>query len=71
MWISEKDVLAQARFGLPKCIWDFARAKKEVHDEFESLCKMTTRIKEAGAEISDAVDFPSAKEIISPDGWDW
>ena len=32
---------------------------------------LVKRIKEAGAEIVEPSDLPSAEEIIPPSGWDW
>ncbi|KAK2757532.1 hypothetical protein FQN54_004501 [Arachnomyces sp. PD_36] len=71
-WVSNKDALKGARFGLPsRRIWDAARTKSEVRLEYDTLMKVINRLEEAGAEIIEGADFPSAEEIISPDGWDW
>ena len=69
-WVRNKDALKGARFGLPsKRIWDAARNGNEL--EYSTLMRTINKIKEAGAEIILGADFPSADEIISPDGWDW
>jgi amidase len=44
------------------------RAEKE--QEYNSLMDLIEKIKQAGAHVVK-VNFPSAEEIIPPDGWDW
>ncbi|KAI0513013.1 amidase signature domain-containing protein [Xylaria bambusicola] len=70
-WLATKDVLKGARFGLPsKRIWEKARSSESHKAEYLALIELIKQIEEAGAEVFD-VDFPSAEEIISPDGWNW
>ncbi|KAF2760972.1 amidase family protein [Pseudovirgaria hyperparasitica] len=69
--LAKKDALRGARFGLPsKRVWDAASKNKNSVFEYTTLREVTARLEKAGAQIVD-VDFPSAEEIISPDGWDW
>lgn len=70
-WLSKQDALKGARFGMPwKRVWE--SASKNVQRKYEYACLKETmrKIETAGAQVVD-VDFPSAEEIISPDGWDW
>jgi amidase len=70
-WLSKKDALKGARFGLPwKRVWEVARKCAEKRLEYTSLMRLIEQIKKAGAQIVK-VDFPSAEEIIPPGGWDW
>ena len=51
-------------------MWETA-SKSEAHKlEYETLRTVTERIREAGAEVIEGTDFPSAEEIIPPTGWD-
>ena len=69
--ISTKSDLQGARFGMPwKRVWEQASMNKEATYAYRKLLQVIEDIKNAGAEIVD-VDFPSAEEIISPDGWSW
>jgi amidase len=70
-WLSKKDVLKGARFGIPwKRVWETA-SKNATHGlEYDSLMELMKKIEKAGALVVK-VDFPSAEEIISPGGWDW
>ncbi|KAK5630596.1 hypothetical protein RRF57_006311 [Xylaria bambusicola] len=70
-WLAMKDVLKGAKFGLPsKRVWGKASNSPGHKREYLALMKLIRQIEEAGAEVFD-VDFPSAEEIISPNGWDW
>ncbi|KAI0809936.1 amidase signature domain-containing protein [Xylaria sp. FL0064] len=70
-WLAKKNALKGARFGLPwKRVWQTASNSVEHKSEYLALRRLICKIKEAGAQVFD-LDFPSAEEIISPDGWDW
>jgi amidase len=70
-WLAKKDALKGVKFGLPlKRVWEAASRNTNHKSEYVALKKLTEQIADAGAQILD-VDFPSAEEIISPDGWDW
>ncbi|KAN0090491.1 amidase family protein [Hyaloscypha variabilis] len=70
-WLSDKNALKGARFGLPwKRVWQIASEDAEKKLQYNSLMDLIKKIEETGATIV-ASDFPSAEEIISPDGWDW
>jgi amidase len=70
-WLSKKDVLKGARFGIPwKRVWETAGKNATKGLEYDSLMELIKEIEKAGALVVD-VDFPSAEEIISPSGWDW
>lgn len=69
-FVATKSSLRGARFGMPwKKVWESAAAP-EKSLEYRALMDAVDRIKAAGALVLD-VDFPSADEIMSPDGWDW
>ncbi|KAF1832859.1 amidase family protein [Decorospora gaudefroyi] len=69
--LAKKDALKGARFGLPsKRVWEAASKRTKHKSEYDALKKVTEQMIGAGAQIFD-VDFPSAEEIIAPDGWDW
>lgn len=71
-WVSGRDDLRGAKFGLPlNRVWEAASAKNEYKLEYNILTTIIDRIREAGAEVFDGTDFPSAEEVISPNGWDW
>jgi amidase len=70
-WLSDKNALKAARFGLPwKRVWQIASEDVEKKLQYNSLTDLIKKIEEADATIVTS-DFPSAEEIISPDGWDW
>jgi amidase len=70
-WLSKKDALKGARFGLPwKRVWEVASKSAESALEYNSLMDLIGKIEKAGAQVVK-VDFPSAEEIIPPNGWDW
>jgi amidase len=70
-WIAKKDALKGARFGLPsKRVWETASKSAKHKSEYTTLKELTKKIEKAGAQVFE-VDFPSAEEIISPNGWDW
>jgi amidase len=70
-WLSNKDVLRGAKFGMPyKQIWESASQSSKHKDPYETLRQVVKQMEEAGAQVFD-VNFPSAEEIISSDGWDW
>ncbi|KAI0426056.1 amidase signature domain-containing protein [Xylaria sp. FL1042] len=70
-WLAKKDALKGAKFGLPwKRVWEAASNSVEHKSEYLALKDLINQIEGAGAQVFD-VDFPSAEEIISPDGWDW
>lgn len=70
-WLTKRDVLKGAKFGLPsKRVWEAASNIPRYRRQYSALRKLIKGIEEAGAQVYD-VDFPSAEEIISPDGWDW
>lgn len=69
--LAKKDALRGTRFGLPwRRVWETASQNTGKKSEYEALKRLTKQMEEAGAQIM-YVDFPSAEEIISPEGWDW
>jgi amidase len=69
--VSKRDVLKGAKFGLPwKRIWEKA-SEKEPKVHYDELMAVVKRIREAGAEVIEWTDLPSAETIIPPSGWDW
>ncbi|TGJ87847.1 hypothetical protein E0Z10_g940 [Xylaria hypoxylon] len=70
-WLANKDALKGAKFGLPsRRVWEAASNSIDHKSEYLALKKLIKQIERAGARVVD-VDFPSAEEIISPEGWDW
>ena len=70
-WLAKKDALQGARFGLPwRRVWETASKNARSKTEYTALMEVTKQLEKAGAQVID-VDFPSADEIIPPDGWDW
>jgi len=70
-WLSKKDALKGARFGLPwKRVWEAASKCAEKGLEYNSLMELIEKIEKAGAQVVK-VDFPSAEDIIPSGGWDW
>ena len=70
-WLAKKDALKDAKFGLPmKRVWESARGNANHRSEYTALIALTKQIEREGAQVLN-VDFPSAEEIISPEGWDW
>ncbi|KAI1313122.1 amidase signature domain-containing protein [Xylaria venustula] len=70
-WLADKDALKGAKFGLPSTrVWEAASNSIDHKSEYLALKRLIKRIEEAGARVID-VEFPSAEEIISPNGWDW
>jgi amidase len=51
-------------------VWQTASKNTSVCQEYISLMEITEQLEEPGA-IFVKVDFPSAEEIISPEGWEW
>lgn len=69
--LAKRDALKGARFGLPmKRVWESAEKNAKHRSEYRTLMKLISRMRNAGAQIVD-VDFPSAEDIISQEGWDW
>ncbi|KAI9893924.1 MAG: hypothetical protein M1814_005477 [Vezdaea aestivalis] len=70
-WLATKEALEGAKFGMPMTrVWEAARKSETHRSEYIALMKFIKQIEEAGAQVFD-VGFASAKEIISPDGWNW
>jgi amidase len=70
-WLCKQDVLKGARFGLPwKRVWESASKNVQRKSEYTCLKETIEKIEKAGAKVVE-IDFPSAEEIISPNGWDW
>lgn len=70
-WLANKDALKGAKFGLPwRRVWEAASNSTDHQSEYLALTTLIKKIERAGARVVD-VDFPSAEEIISPEGWDW
>ncbi|CAI4214031.1 unnamed protein product [Parascedosporium putredinis] len=68
-FVSDKSALKGARFAMPwKRVWELASEKEYPYNIF---MKTIDRIRDAGAEVYEHVDFPSAEDIISPGKWDW
>ncbi|KAI9708774.1 MAG: hypothetical protein M1820_003729 [Bogoriella megaspora] len=71
LWLAKQDALKGAKFGLPwKRVWETASQSAKHNSEYLALRELTKQIERAGAQVHE-VDFPSAEEIISPEGWDW
>ncbi|KAI1936815.1 hypothetical protein LOZ66_004321 [Ophidiomyces ophidiicola] len=71
-FISQRDALKGARFGLPwQHVWKMASENEQLKIHYETLKAVIADMKSAGAEIFEGADFPSAKEIIPPTVWDW
>jgi amidase len=69
-WLSKKNVLKGARFGIPwKRVWERASQNVAKRLEYNSLMELIEKIEKAGALVVK-VNFPSAEEIISTGGWD-
>jgi amidase len=70
-WLSKQDALRGARFGLPWTrVWEAASKNANRKVDYTVLRETIKQLEKAGAQVIE-VDFPSAEEIISPDGWDW
>ncbi|KAI1358530.1 amidase signature domain-containing protein [Xylaria arbuscula] len=70
-WLAKRDVLKGAKFGRPWTrVWEAAGNNQQYKSQYLALGNLIREIEDAGARVLDA-DFPSAEEIISPDGWDW
>lgn len=70
-WLANKDALKGAKFGLPwRRVWEAASNSTDHKSEYLALKTLIKQIERAGARVVD-VEFPSAEEIIPPDGWDW
>lgn len=52
-------------------MWETASKNPAQKLEYETLRAVVERIREAGAEVIEGTDIPSAEEIIPPTGWDW
>ncbi|KAF2838849.1 amidase signature enzyme [Patellaria atrata CBS 101060] len=71
-FVTTKEALKGARFGLPwKRIWERAKRTSNGKMEYEGLITAIQKIREAGAEVLNNVDLPSAEEIVPPEGSDW
>lgn len=65
-FLSNKDALKGARFGLPwKKLWSYARK-----DEIARLLEVVKLIEDAGAVVYNNTDFGNL-DVISDQGWDW
>lgn len=51
-------------------MWEIASKDAEKVLQYNKLMDLIEMLKEAGAHVV-TTNFPSAEEIISPDGWDW
>ncbi|KAJ3553172.1 hypothetical protein NPX13_g10945 [Xylaria arbuscula] len=70
-WLAKRDALKGAKFGRPWTrVWEAASNNPRYKSQYLALGNLIKEIEDAGARVLDA-DFPSAGEIISPDGWDW
>jgi amidase len=70
-WLSKQVALKGARFGMPwKRVWESASKSVQRKYEYTCLKEAIQKVEKAGAQVMH-VDFLSAEEIISPDGWDW
>ncbi|KAK2776734.1 hypothetical protein FQN52_003302 [Onygenales sp. PD_12] len=71
-FVTNKEALRHARFGLPwKRVWEIAKVQETKRGKYNALMGVIQRVREAGAEVIEWTDFPSAEEIIPPNGWDW
>ncbi|KLJ09941.1 hypothetical protein EMPG_14637 [Blastomyces silverae] len=71
-FVSGKEALRGAQFGLPwKGVWEKAKQKETARKQYQIFRQVIDRIRRAGATVIEYTDFPSAEEIIPPDGWDW
>ena len=66
-FLSTKDVLKGATFGLPwNSFWVYA------DDEMQAiLLDLIDLIKAAGATVINGTELPDYQTIVSPDGWNW
>ncbi|PGH18395.1 hypothetical protein AJ79_00463 [Helicocarpus griseus UAMH5409] len=68
-FVVNKEALKTARFGLPwKRVWELA--KENEPEQYNALMTVIKLIREAGAEVVEWRELPSAEEIIPPSGWD-
>ena len=51
-------------------MWEVASKRAEKALKYNSLMELIDKIEKAGAQVVK-IDFPTAEEIIPPDGWDW
>lgn len=52
-------------------MWESASKRERSRKEYDKLTIIIDRIRQAGAEVMNGTDFPSAREIIPEEGWDW
>ncbi|EDN10015.1 predicted protein [Histoplasma mississippiense (nom. inval.)] len=70
--VSGKETLRGAQFGLPwRGVWEKASQNEAARKHYQIFEQVIERIREAGANVIEYTDFPSAEEIIPPGGWDW
>ncbi|KAK2808642.1 hypothetical protein FQN50_004506 [Emmonsiellopsis sp. PD_5] len=71
-FVTTKEALRDARFGLPwKRVWETAKVQDTKRGKYNALMDVIQRIRQAGAEVIQWTDFPSAEQIIPPTSWDW
>ena len=69
--LASKEVLRNAKFGMPMHrVWASARKNLEQIAEYDALIELVNKIKEVGTHVYE-VEFPSAEDIVPPNGWDW
>lgn len=70
--VTDKSALQGAKFGMPwKGVWKPASEIPEKAHMHNVLMGAIRSLREAGAEVLEHKDFPSADAIISPNGWNW
>jgi len=66
-FISTKDCLKGAKFGLPwLSFWQYANSNQQ-----SQLLSLISLIESEGAEIINGTELPYWQTIVSPDGWNW
>lgn len=53
-----------------KGVWNAAGENEPLKAHYETLMATIDAMRKAGAEVVDT-GFPSADEIIAPNGWNW
>ena len=66
-YLSRKDVLKGAKFGLPwLSFWALADPEQQ-----SILLKLVALIESAGATVINGTELPNYETIVSPNGWNW
>jgi Asp-tRNA(Asn)/Glu-tRNA(Gln) amidotransferase A subunit family amidase len=66
-YLSKAGALKGMKFGIPYAsLWSLAD-----QEQLDVLNDMVKMIEDAGAIVVNGTELPHAKEIVSPDGWNW